>query len=107
MDSHYPSSADLAAFRRSIELDTTGESFGETGEPARAYQGGAWPHEIEHGIGNAGDAFAFDPWLHSLARTEASRMRSAAFARQTDPHHCPDCVYVGSVDDVHDHACDA
>ena len=82
MDSHYPSSADLATFRRRI-LPTTGllvllAPF----VPPKS--GGAWPDEREHGIGHQ---YATDGCLPdwtcqgTIARREASCMRSAAFVR--------------------------
>ena len=88
MESHFPSSAELAAFRQSItrglaiEWLHPGQKLGD-----QAYQG-AWPEEIQHGIGYS----ASDPEslpsrgpiparMVSDSRREASRMRSAAMAR--------------------------
>jgi hypothetical protein len=73
--SHYPNTAELAAFRRAIAQDV-----GAMGAPP--YQmpshGGAWTDERQHGIGArgylAGSSAAFD-------RREASAMRSRAYAR--------------------------
>lgn len=75
-ESYYPSSATLAAFRRSIDPHV-GILYN-----ARA----AMPHELRNGIGASSRGMAWgvmypDSTLMGEARAEASRIRSAAFER--------------------------
>ena len=69
--SAYPTSAQLAAFRRAIHC------VSDELMPMHPDHGGAWPHEIRDGIGYPG--WALDAHLSADARREASAMRSRAF----------------------------
>lgn len=100
--SAYPSTADLAAFRRTYKLADDPGAPGyysrdiiEPGEPSGSGfhpVAGAWPHEREHGIGYrysrddadlAWDAPEPDGGLIQHRR-EASAMRSRAYARSLE-----------------------
>ena len=76
--SHYPSSAELAAFRRSI-----GPQW--LVNPPTGYNGLATSDELQHGIGYHpfnGDGPSYlntDSALYTYARAKASRMRSATY----------------------------
>lgn len=82
MTSHYPTTAELAAFRRDWALSIAAWPLPRTGDthaPGFTYppNGGAWPHEREHGIGAR-------LWLlpyEVAARREANRMRREAWQR--------------------------
>lgn len=92
--SHYPSSAELAAFRRSIASPYSGPhgirySHGPLGLTDMRESGnyrGAWSHELQHGIGYriSDDLAMTDDDIegeYAQARREASAMRSRAYAR--------------------------
>lgn len=76
---HYPTSADLAAFRRDIRPDVD-DTHPDASPAMAAYHGlaGAWSSERREGIGYR---FASDPTWNATARREASALRSRAFAR--------------------------
>lgn len=89
--SHYPSTKELAAFRRSIALGLgLGARYMSHPTGAVAHPpDGAWPHERRHGIGyRESDPEAMcivraDGARHtgSVSRERASAMRSRAYAR--------------------------
>jgi hypothetical protein len=88
--SRYPSSADLAAFRRSIPFDPdmrTPHPFPSWPELHPNGIGAAWDSERQHGIGYRSDPYDRTTFSHripaivsSVARREASLMRSRAYA---------------------------
>lgn len=98
MTAHYPTTAELAAHRRSIAPEVPNTTGGFPWPNMKDGQGrsmfllvspanGAWPHEREQGIG----WFAWALWVDSagvaispdaawaIARREASRLRSEQF----------------------------
>ena len=79
--SHYPTSAELAAFRRSIATPSMAADPFWVCCPSP--ESGAWSHERERGIGYRDRGSVFDDIYYPAvtARREASRMRTAAFAR--------------------------
>lgn len=126
--SHYPTSAELAAFRRSMD---------DKQHPAircpfvtSGPHDGAFQHELQHGIGydhrcqcgfsqrdhtgfpdvyhgNGSDRFRCEGYQpatfgrHTFVRHEASAMRSRAYARALDATGCEDCILIGN----HSHPC--
>jgi hypothetical protein len=99
MDSHYPSTAELAAFRRAI----LSQHPGTAEHPARFVtlaNGRAWPHERQHGIGWTQADYAMDePIVNpSHARREASAMRSRAFDRLPRVLSLGPCYQCGATD---------
>lgn len=83
--SHYPSSAELARFRRSITLPPS------TNHSPLAPHRGAWPRERTDGIGyrqTTEQTWAYRTWSDNptIARREASAARSRAYAA-LDPQH--------------------
>lgn len=90
MTSHYPTTAELAALRRSIR---PGMAVGTGWSRAN---GRAWLSEIHHGIGWRLSAapYADTIWPHRtmLARQDASAMRSRAYATWgAEDHGRTDC----------------
>ena len=77
--SHYPSSAELAAFRQHVSPIT----FSVVGIGTFHPPSGAWPHERQHGIGDHTDSIDVAHGMRPRgirARREASRERSATYA---------------------------
>ena len=87
--SHHPSSAELAAFRRTIP------PMSNEHDPFHApTDGGAWNDERENGIGHVPYTDHAWEWDHgsygaSLMRRETSAMRSRAFIAHTSDHAFP------------------
>lgn len=87
----YPSTADLAAFRRTFGNLSAFDLMEppERGTVASPVGAAAWPHERSHGIGvhlgsrrvQPSDAAARWDYFGSIARREASADRSQAFHR--------------------------
>lgn len=84
--SHYPTTAELAAFRRSIVDASKHPHWNEPVAPFGRTPG-AWPHEREQGIGytfgqqsrlRRGRPFEW-PSAEAFARREANRMRRNAY----------------------------
>ena len=81
MTSHYPTTAELAAFR----FAASPCRHQDRGRAPHGWQAcglthpdrGAWPHEREHGIGY--DYLRSDYLIPPMARREAARIRHAAF----------------------------
>lgn len=81
----YPTSADLARFRRAYRLaphdpaSVPGDALRYHASPPgwEADTGGAWPHERKRGIGYPGATL--DAHLNADARREASALRSRAY----------------------------
>ncbi len=89
MENHYPTGAELAAFRLASAGTRQGivggvpMTFYPVGYEFHPADGRAWPHEREHGIGYSrrlSSAFGtFDmPTEGDIARREAARIRHAA-----------------------------
>ncbi len=82
---HYPTTAELAAFRERISWHSRAphEIAARVGMIAPV-DGGAWPDERQHGIGwrLAAAPYADTIWPHRalLARQDASALRSRAYA---------------------------
>lgn len=103
--SHYPSSAELAAFRRSIRPDWYEQDYS-----SQDLIGKAWPlapldypaNETakRHGIVNGGigrDSIArFARWSR-----KASFMRSRAYDRALSATGCEDCILMGNMTERH------
>jgi len=88
-----PSSADLAALRRSLYWMASGPSDNANAAgwhgPMIHPDAGAWPGELRDGIGyrtDWADGYASDTaalfYRHSIARREASALRSRAYAAE-------------------------
>lgn len=86
MSAHYPTPADLAAFRRSIPC-THDHTTGWEGCPFST-RDRAYDSELQHGIGQRGtiDAPPFLP----IHRREAAAMRSRAYTRTVGRPYIPD-----------------
>ena len=75
MMSHYPSTAELDAFRYRVARDTRGLW------PTRPLYGGAWPEEVAQGLPLSSPAWSWQrAAAASLDRAGAAAMRSRAYA---------------------------
>lgn len=77
MSAHYPTTAELAAFRRSV----AGGSWADNVILASDAIRGAYRDERNHGIGRSTDDGWSSARIAAIARREASAMRSRAYAR--------------------------
>jgi hypothetical protein len=85
--SHHPSTAELAAFRRDLNRAAVSDIAGhDIADIAWSEQhpahGGAWGWEVQNGVGvRVGQHDPGNGWTATVARREASSLRSRAWAR--------------------------